>query len=134
MRAYVDGQLQDERTEPEDLLARLRNKEQPVVAAATAAPTMAPRVIAPAPPLDEQPKEVRAKRIVAAAPSTTPALPGPSAAASEGPGSAPYARPVPDKPGFVYSPHNEKFLIDVRGVPPGTEVNDPNTNKPFKVP
>jgi hypothetical protein len=46
----------------------------------------------------------------------------------------PYASPVPDKPGFVYSPHNPKFLIDVRGFPPGTEVIDPNTGKTFKVP
>ena len=46
----------------------------------------------------------------------------------------PYASPVPDKPGFVYSPHDPKFLIDVRGFPPGTEVNDPNTGKLFKVP
>ena len=46
----------------------------------------------------------------------------------------PYASPIPEKPGFVYSPHNPKFLIDVRGVPPGREVNDPNTGKLFKVP
>jgi hypothetical protein len=46
----------------------------------------------------------------------------------------PYASPVPDKPGFVYSPHNPKFLIDVRGFPPGTEVTDPNTGKLLKVP
>jgi hypothetical protein len=46
----------------------------------------------------------------------------------------PYARPVPDKPGFVYSPSDEKFLIDVRGPPPGTVVNDPNSRKAFRVP
>jgi len=46
----------------------------------------------------------------------------------------PFASPVPNKPGFVYSPYDPKFLIDVRGFPPGTEVTDPNTNKPFKVP
>jgi hypothetical protein len=34
----------------------------------------------------------------------------------------------------LYSPSNPKFLIDVRGFPPGTEVIDPNTSKPFKVP
>jgi hypothetical protein len=46
----------------------------------------------------------------------------------------PYGSPVPDKAGFVYSPYDSKFLIDVRGFPPGTEVTDPNTNKRFKVP
>ena len=40
--------------------------------------------------------------------------------------TAPYGSPVPGKPGFVYSPHDPKFLIDVRGAPPGTEINDPN--------
>ncbi|HMJ06877.1 MAG TPA: hypothetical protein VK474_11525 [Chthoniobacterales bacterium] len=47
---------------------------------------------------------------------------------------------VPGKPGFVQSPHDPKFIITacpprrVRGFPPGTLVNDPNTNKPFRVP
>jgi hypothetical protein len=64
----------------------------------------------------------------------TVASPSPVHANREDSSAVPYASPVPDKPGFVYSPHNPKFLIDVRGFPPGTEVNDPNTGKPFKVP
>lgn len=64
-----------------------------------------------------------------------PATPfAPVHANRESSSAAPYASPVPDKAGFVYSPHNPKFLIDVRGFPPGTEVNDPNTGKLFKVP
>ncbi|MFZ1221108.1 MAG: hypothetical protein WAO00_17580, partial [Chthoniobacterales bacterium] len=42
--------------------------------------------------------------------------------------------PIPGKAGFVQSPYDPKFIIDVRGFPPGTLVNDPNTNKPFRVP
>lgn len=40
-----------------------------------------------------------------------------------------------DKPGFVRSPHApEAGLIDIRGYPPGTEVRDPYSGKPFLVP
>jgi len=34
--------------------------------------------------------------------------------------------PIPGNPGFVQSPYDPKFIIDVRGFPPGTLVNDPN--------
>ncbi len=34
------------------------------------------------------------------------------------------ARPVPGKPGFVFSPYNNK-IIDVKGIPSGTLVADP---------
>ncbi len=47
----------------------------------------------------------------------------------------PEAIPVPGKPGFVISPYEpSKGYIDVRGFPPGTEVKDPYTGKPFLVP
>lgn len=37
----------------------------------------------------------------------------------------PTAKPVPDKPGFVISPFNGKW-IDVTGIAPGTVVADPD--------
>jgi hypothetical protein len=37
----------------------------------------------------------------------------------------PTATPVPDKPGFVYSPYNKK-VVDIREVPFGTLVADPH--------
>jgi hypothetical protein len=50
-------------------------------------------------------------------------------------GSIPYAKPVPGKPGFVFSPYDQyKGYIDVRGFPPGTEVKDPYSGKSFLVP
>lgn len=50
-------------------------------------------------------------------------------------GEIPYAKPVPGKPGFVFSPYDQsKGFIDVRGFPPGTEVKDPYTNKSILVP
>lgn len=48
-----------------------------------------------------------------------------------------FARPVPGKPGFVFSPYNEK-VIDVRDIPSGTLVQDPtypaSEKKYFRVP
>jgi len=50
-------------------------------------------------------------------------------------GQIPYAKPVPGKPGFVFSPYDQyKGYIDVRGFPPGTEVKDPYSGKSFLVP
>ena len=48
----------------------------------------------------------------------------------------PVAEPVPDKPGFVISPYNGKW-IDVTGVKPGTLMADPHfteEKKFFRVP
>jgi hypothetical protein len=44
----------------------------------------------------------------------------------------PYGIPVADKPGFVTSPYSpDQGLVDVRGIPSGTEVKDPYTGKVF---
>jgi hypothetical protein len=112
VRVYFEGRLQAEQSEPKGLVAALPSKATPSVSPAALASESA---VNPA---------VRA-----------PATPSPPVHVNRDSSSAvPYASPVPDKPGFVYSPHNHQFLIDVRGFPPGTEVNDPNTGKLFKVP
>ena len=112
VRVYFEGQLQAERSEPKGLVAALRSKATPSASPAALVSEQAPN---PA--------------------MTVPAPPSPPVHVNRESSSAvPYASPVPDKPGFVYSPHNPKFLIDVRGFPPGTGVNDPNTGKLFKVP
>jgi hypothetical protein len=44
----------------------------------------------------------------------------------------PYGIPVADKPGFVTSPYSPtEGIVDVRGIPSGTEVRDPYTGKVF---
>jgi hypothetical protein len=51
--------------------------------------------------------------------------------------STPVAKVVPGKPGFVFSPFNKK-IIDVKGIPSGTLVQDPtfpaSEKKYFRVP
>jgi hypothetical protein len=51
-------------------------------------------------------------------------------------GQAPVAKPVPERPGFVYNPFdpNSKILLDVRGKPHGTKLVDPKSGKTFMVP
>jgi hypothetical protein len=135
VRVYFDGQLQAERSEPKGLVAALRSEAKQTASPATVAShqteiavaTPSPRVVQPRAPEKE----------TAATPSVpAPVVPSqsPLNANRDSSTAIPYASPVPDKPGFVYSPHDPKFLIDVRGFPPGTEVNDPNSGKLFKVP
>ena len=48
----------------------------------------------------------------------------------------PTAKPVPEKPGFVYNPFDPTAhrLVDVRGKASGTKVKDPTSGKLFIVP
>jgi len=127
VRVYTDRKLQDERSKPEGLIAQLRNNGPQQSRSPTTAPGP-PTVVAstPIPP--------------AAPPAPLPTPPASSPTNQSSPvtdhasENLPYGKPVPGKPGFVSSPYDPKFLIDVRGFPPGTLVIDPNTNKRFRVP
>lgn len=44
------------------------------------------------------------------------------------------AKKVEGKPGFVESPFAQGKLIDVRGLPPGTEIECPYTKRPIAIP
>ena len=52
------------------------------------------------------------------------------------PSEFPTAKPVPEKPGFVYNPFeaNSRVFIDVRGKPSGAKLVDPKSGKTFIVP
>jgi len=51
------------------------------------------------------------------------------------PNNPEYAAKVKDKPGFVTSPYDgQGRMIDVRGLPPGTEAECPYTHRTFLVP
>jgi hypothetical protein len=58
---------------------------------------------------------------------------------SEGPSTTatsefPTAKPVPDKPGFVFSPSDPSKYVDVSGYPSGSKAKDPYSGKIFTVP
>lgn len=47
----------------------------------------------------------------------------------------PYAKPVPGKPGYVFSPYDPSGgYVDVTGYTPGSKVKDPYSQKIFLVP
>ncbi|MGI8891083.1 MAG: hypothetical protein ACR2G0_09925 [Chthoniobacterales bacterium] len=47
----------------------------------------------------------------------------------------PYAKPVPGKPGYVFSPYDKSGgYVDVTGYNPGQKVKDPYSGKIFLVP
>ena len=46
----------------------------------------------------------------------------------------PTARPVPNKPGFVFSPSDPSKYVDVSGYPSGSKAKDPYSGKIFTVP
>ena len=47
----------------------------------------------------------------------------------------PYAKPVPGKPGYVFSPFDKNGgYVDVTGYSPGQKVKDPYSGKIFLVP
>src|SRR5690242_8058845 len=57
------------------------------------------------------------------APDETAAAPAPSVApVKASKGDYPYGIPVPGKPGLVTSPYVPGKVVDVSGMPPGTEV------------
>lgn len=67
------------------------------------------------------------------APGVTPPT-GPGAQPPAAPGDVPFARSVPGKPGYVYSPKDAKKIISVDGLRPGSKAKDPETGEIFRVP
>lgn len=57
-----------------------------------------------------------------------------ASSSAQGEGDAPYAVPVPGKPGFVTIPPKMGGYIDVRGYAPGSLVMDPWTKSIVRVP
>ena len=128
VRIYFDGKLQAERSEPKELVASLRSRPSPAAVAA-ASPRERPNTPTRMPQPSPSPRPSVENAVASV--SATPVPANPQAADSS---ALPYGSPVPNKPGFVYSPYDPKYLIDVRGFPPGTQVTDPNSGKTFRVP
>src|SRR5262245_6832989 len=74
-----------------------------------------------------------------AANATTSSTNNPPEPPSEGPSTPstsefPIAKPVPNKPGFVFSPSDPSKYVDVSGYPSGSKAKDPYSGKIFTVP
>lgn len=67
-------------------------------------------------------------------PVVTPPTTAPTTPAAPASSDVPYARAVPGKPGFVYSPKDPKKVISVEGLRPGQKARDPETGDIFRVP
>ena len=135
VRIYCDGKLQDERSKPEALIAALRSNAAPPATADATTPVSPPSILRRSPDLRDEDRSPTPSMSPSPEPPTSrsPAREDFRSSPDEG-GPLPYGKPIPGKPGFVQSPYDPKFIIDVRGFPPGTLVNDPNTNKPFRIP
>jgi hypothetical protein len=61
---------------------------------------------------------------------------GGAPAVVKAPSEFPTAKPVPERPGFVYNPFDptSRVFIDVRGKPSGSKLVDPKSGKTFIVP
>jgi hypothetical protein len=66
--------------------------------------------------------------------SAPQATPNPSASVKPQTVQFPTAKPVPDKPGWVYSPSDPSKYVDVTGYASGSKVKDPYSGKIFTVP
>ena len=104
---------------------------------------------APPPP---QPVPARSPRTITSTTTTAPSPPQqnethPPTSATSHPGATPQssstnsgaqfpvAKPVPGKPGYVFSPYDPNGgYVDVSGYPSGSKVKDPYSQKIFLVP
>ena len=68
-------------------------------------------------------------------PSPSPSPSAHKTAGQQAQAQFPTAKPVPGKPGYVFSPFDPKGgYVDVSGYPSGSKVKDPYANKIFLVP
>lgn len=116
-------------------LAAWKSSSEPVLPEPEPTPTPGPKPRQPGPPgpgnLPKPEPDPEPKPDPEPQPQPQPQPPPPPKE------SVPVARPVPGRPGFVFSPFNNK-LIDVEGIPSGRLVADPHypaaEKKYFRVP
>jgi hypothetical protein len=99
---------------------------------ATATPFRSPRTVTSSTTISPPPQEdeARPSTAVTPRPSATPRNSSSNSAAQ-----FPVAKPVPGKPGYVFSPYDPNGgYVDVTGYQSGSKVKDPYSQKIFLVP
>jgi len=119
-------------------------RSTPRVAKAKPSPTPRKQVAEtkPSPAASATPPKTTAQATPKPSPSVSPMkvvaetkpkpAPPPKSAADEL--SFPTAKPVPGKPGYVFSPYDPTKYVDISGYGPGNKVKDPYSGKIFLVP
>lgn len=118
---------------------KLRGEETTTETTETTVYENQPVETAPPPP---QPTPARSPRTITSttATSSTPepaatARPSATVRSSSTSTQFPVAKPVPGKPGYVFSPYDPNGgYVDVSGYPSGSKVKDPYSQKIFLVP
>ncbi|MEO5753491.1 MAG: hypothetical protein ABIR38_02165 [Chthoniobacterales bacterium] len=87
-------------------------------------------------PPEEEVQPTATPRVTRQETTTSPeSAPAPRTTTSSQSSELPYAKPVPGKPGFVFSPFDKNGgYVDVTGYSPGQKVKDPYSGKVFLVP
>jgi hypothetical protein len=121
-------------TAPVRLVARQFEDNPPSTTAASdvdvpghpvATPSPKPRVVAQ----DGEVQRSNRNQIAARKPKSTQ-----TAQAAPEQAQFPVAKPVPGKPGYVFSPYDASKYVDVSGYTSGSKVKDPYAQKIFVVP
>lgn len=85
-------------------------------------------------PAQPQPRPTATPRVVRQESAPPTSSPIPPMASSQN-ADLPYAKPVPGKPGYVFSPFDKNGgYVDVTGYSPGQKVKDPYSGRIFLVP
>jgi outer membrane biosynthesis protein TonB len=110
--------------------------QQPTPPPPAPAQSQAPAVItAQRPPTQPKPQATATPRVVKSEnpPPANSTVPSTSTVSQNA--DLPYAKPVPGKPGYVFSPFDTNGgYVDVTGYSPGQKVKDPYSGKIFLVP
>jgi hypothetical protein len=130
---YVRRHLDEPRTTTTTTVTDVTNPGQPIEAAPpprrTTRPSSQTRTTATA---QNSPRQTRTTDSQAAASRNSPAPSQRSATAQQ---QYPTAKPVPGKPGFVFSPYDPNGgYVDVTGYASGSKAKDPYSQKVFVVP
>src|SRR5204863_1508575 len=109
---------------------------QPVVETAppqpTSTPLRSPRTVTSSTATSPSPQEEEARPPTALTPRPSAT---PRSSSSNSAAQCPVAKPVPGKPGYVFSPYDPNGgYVDVTGYQSGSKVKDPYSQKIFLVP